>query len=80
MAVHDVLMNTFEARLQGWRELVVTERAARAAAKAEKESVKHFHLRGPGPGRGHRGLLATYAAEHGCSRSTAWRRLRSSAA
>jgi hypothetical protein len=41
--------------------------------------VGRFHLGGlPGPGRGHRGPIATYAAAHGCSRDTAWRRLRAS--
>jgi hypothetical protein len=39
--------------------------------------VGRFHLGGvPGPGRGHRGPIATYAAAHGCSMDTAWRRLR----
>jgi WhiB family redox-sensing transcriptional regulator len=47
---------------------------------AEREqSLKRFHLGGSGgPGRGHRGPIATLAAELGCSRSTAWRKLRPS--
>lgn len=42
-----------------------------------KKPVGRFTLGGPpGPGRGKRGPIATYVAEHGCSRDTAWRRLR----
>jgi hypothetical protein len=42
--------------------------------------VKRFEQGNPGgPGRGHRGPIALLAAELGCSRSTAWRRLKSEA-
>ena len=42
--------------------------------------LKRFYVHGPGPGRRHRGPIAIYAATHGVSRSTAWRRLKVAAA
>ena len=47
--------------------------------KLRKRKVGRFTLGGqPGPGRGHKGPIAAYVAEHGCSRDTASRRLRAS--
>ena len=51
----------------------------KAAKPRRKREVGRFHLGGrPGPGRGHKGPIAADVAEHGCSRDTAWRRLRMS--
>ena len=47
--------------------------------RPKRRRIGRFKLGGqPGPGRGHRGPIASYVAEHGCSRDTAWRRLRAS--
>jgi hypothetical protein len=83
-ALEASLPSRLDARIEAWSR-AVAERAPRRldrwdhrvlALLAERSRVKRFHLRNPGPGRGHRGPIATLAAELGCSRSTAWRRLR----
>lgn len=74
-------------RTAAWSESL-RRRRARHSGVSERDRrleallgpVGRFYLGGlPGPGRGHRGPIARYAAEHGCSRDTAWRRLRVSA-
>jgi hypothetical protein len=77
-------------RTEAWRDSLRSRRSGRRAVSKRDlrleqllgpvAPMKRFHLQRPGPGRGHLGPIAIYAAAHGVSRSTAWRRLKVSAA
>jgi hypothetical protein len=62
---------------------VVGDETGTTKKRAKKRPPKklRFEQGGlPGPGRGHRGPVGDYAAAHGVSRMTAWRKLRKVAA
>jgi len=65
---------TLDERIASWEA-----RAADVALHRRRRVLKRFPPGNPGgPGRGHVGPIGRYAAAHGVSRSTAWRRLRAS--
>jgi hypothetical protein len=79
---------SFERRLELWRERAEAFKVVAAAKAAERRATraaernrrsKRFTLGGrPGPGRGHKRKIRRYAEARGISYATAWRRLQAS--
>jgi hypothetical protein len=86
----ELLDSTYEerirARVAAWRKGAAMrtghgrfDKRISAILAIRESSVGRFHLGGRGgPGRGHKGAIATLATELKCSRDTAWRRLKRS--